>query len=96
MADSNRVQARVFISGRVQGVFFRSFVRKKALEVGVTGYVRNLRDGRVEAVFQGAPSKVREMIKFTHEGPRLARVENVSIQWEEVSDEFVESFHIRY
>ena len=96
MSDVNHVQARVFVSGRVQGVFFRAFVRQKALEVGVTGYVRNLHDGRVEVVFQGPPGKVRRMIKQVHEGPRFARVEKVSVQWEEVSEEFTGSFHIRY
>lgn len=96
MSVPNRVQAHVFISGRVQGVFFRVFVRQKALELGVTGIVRNLRDRRVEAIFQGPMDQVKEMIKYVHEGPRLARVEKVSVQWEEVSDEFADSFHIKY
>lgn len=96
MSVPNRVQAHVFISGRVQGVFFRVFVRKKAVELGVTGFVRNLRDRRVEAIFQGSMDKVQEIIKHIHEGPRLARVEKVSVQWEEISDEFGDSFYIQY
>ncbi|MFQ6125899.1 MAG: acylphosphatase [Candidatus Heimdallarchaeota archaeon] len=96
MSEPSCVQAHVYISGRVQGVFFRAFVRQKALELGITGYVRNLRDRRVEAVFQGPLDKVQEMIHHVHEGPRFARVEKVSIQWEEISDEFSKSFHILY
>jgi acylphosphatase len=96
MADRNEVCARVFVSGRVQGVFFRVFVRKHAVESGIRGYVRNLMDGRVEAVFQGSPDKVQKMIRHVHTGPRLARVDDVSVQWEDGLQDLDMIFQIRY
>lgn len=96
MADMNEVCARVFVTGRVQGVFFRAFVRKYAVESGVRGYVRNLMDGRVEAVFQGPSDKVQDIIKRVHTGPRLARVDDVSVQWEEDLQDVETIFQVRY
>lgn len=83
-----KVRARVYISGRVQGVFFRSSTEEKAFELGIKGWVRNLRDGRVEAVFEGGKEKVEEMLRWCHEGPPYARVANVKITWEEYKGEF--------
>ncbi len=88
-------RAHVFVSGRVQGVFFRATTRDEAREKGVTGWVKNLRDGRVEAIFEGEKEKVEEMIDFCHEGSRAARVEDVEVNWEDYQDEFSE-FKIRY
>lgn len=96
MADMNEVCARVLVSGRVQGVFFRVFVRKHAVESGVQGYVRNLMDGRVEAVFKGPSDKVQEMIKHINTGPPLARVDDVSVQWEEDFQDVEAIFQVRY
>ncbi len=73
----------VFISGRVQGVFFRNTTRKKAQELGVNGWVKNLEDGRVEAVFEGSKEKIDAMIDFCEIGPRLANVEKVEVSEEE-------------
>ncbi len=73
----------VYISGRVQGVFFRDSTREKAQEIGLNGWVRNMRDGRVEAVFEGDEDKVNKMIEWCHEGPRSARVDRVEISKEE-------------
>lgn len=88
-------RAHVFISGRVQGVFFRAYTRDKAGELGLSGWVRNLRDGRVEAVFEGDKDRVEEMIKWCHQGSPYARVENVEVHWEEPLGES-SSFEVRY
>lgn len=74
------VRYRVLISGRVQGVFFRDTCRRLAAEHGVAGWVRNLPDGRVEAVFEGRPDDVRRLVDWAHHGPRLAAVETVAVQ----------------
>lgn len=83
------------MSGRVQGVFFRATTREEAQKRGVTGWVKNLRDGRVEAVFEGEEEKVKEMIDFCHGGSRAASVEDVEVSWEEYEGEFSD-FGIRY
>ncbi len=88
-------RAHVFVSGRVQGVFFRATTRKEAEKRGVKGWVKNLRDGRVEAVFEGEEEKVEEMIDFCHRGSSAAKVEDVEIEWEEYKDEF-SNFSVRY
>lgn len=88
-------RAHVFISGRVQGVFFRATTRKEARKRGVNGWVKNLPDRRVEAVFEGREEKVKEMVEFCHEGSGPARVENVEVNWEEYDDEF-SGFEVRY
>ena len=100
--------AHIFISGFVQGIGFRYFIRKNALELGLKGWVRNILDGRVEAVFQSSASfdktqdkssdqeakeKIEEMIALCRKGPFLAEVENVDVEWEEVEREF-EGFEI--
>lgn len=88
-------KAHVYVSGRVQGVFFRATTRKQARKRGVTGWVKNLRDGRVEAVFEGDEQKVKEMLDFCHEGSSSARVQDVEVDWKEYRDEFSD-FEIRY
>lgn len=70
----------VFVSGKVQGVYFRDTTRKQASQHGVNGWVRNLPDGRVEAVFEGDEEAVEAMIDFCHEGSPAARVENVEVE----------------
>ena len=74
------VRYRVLISGRVQGVFFRDTCRRLAEQHGVAGWVRNLSDGRVEAVFEGPPDDVRRLVDWARTGPRLAAVNDVAIQ----------------
>lgn len=88
-------RAHVFVSGRVQGVFFRATTRDEARKRGISGWVKNLPDGRVEAVFEGEENDVKEMVSFCHEGSRVARVEDVDVKWEEHQDEFSD-FEIRY
>jgi acylphosphatase len=87
------VQAHVLIEGRVQGVFYRMWVGKTAEELGIKGWVKNKKDGQVEAVFVGTKSKVEKMIKECKKGPRLAEVDNVDVSWEKVSNQY-SSFEI--
>lgn len=92
MTDEARVH--IFVSGRVQGVFFRENTRKRAKKLGITGWVRNLPDGRVEAVFEGEKSKVEELINRTKKGPMFAKIDGVEIILEEYKEEF-DNFEIR-
>jgi acylphosphatase len=89
------VRAHLFVSGRVQGVFFRFEIRRLARRLGVAGWVRNRRDGRVEAVFEGERESVERMIELCRHGPSGARVTNVEVRWEEPTSEF-EGFNVRY
>lgn len=75
------VSAKVRISGRVQGVWFRQSTKDKADESGVTGWCRNCPDGSVEAVFEGEKEVVQSIIDWCHEGPKMARVERVEVEW---------------
>jgi len=83
---SGDVCARVVVSGRVQGVFFRYTCAREAAAAGLRGSVRNLVDGRVEAVFQGPRSAVDRLINWCHEGPPAARVSSVAVSWESLDD----------
>lgn len=80
MGETDR--ARVYVSGRVQGVGFRYDTRRKAADVGVSGWVKNLPDGRVEAVFEGYSEGVNEMIAWCESGPMGAGVDDVSVERE--------------
>jgi acylphosphatase len=88
-------RVHVFISGRVQGVFFREYTRRKAEELGVKGWVRNLPDGRVEAVFEGEDEAVDAIVKWCWEGSPYSNVSNVEAMEEEYTGEF-ERFEIRW
>ena len=77
------VRAHVFVSGRVQGVFFRAYTEEEARAAGVAGWVRNMRDGRVEAVFEGDRSAVEVMIHWCHRGSPSAVVSGVEVAWED-------------
>ena len=76
------VRYRVLISGQVQGVYFRAACQRMAWQRGVNGWVRNLNDGRVEAVFEGAPGDVQHLVDWSRHGPRLAVVSDVTVQAE--------------
>lgn len=69
---------RVYISGLVQGVFFRAATRRTAAELNLTGWVRNMEDGRVEAVFEGEGAQIDKMLTWCNVGPPAARVEKVT------------------
>jgi acylphosphatase len=77
----------VLVHGRVQGVFFRAEARSRAASLGLSGSVRNLRDGGVEAVFEGNPERVESMVEWCRRGPAGASVEDVEISDEEPSGE---------
>lgn len=87
--------AHVVVSGRVQGVCFRYATADEAVCRGVSGWVQNLPDGRVEAVFEGEEDAVEEMIAFCRQGPPAARVEAVEVRRVEPSGAF-ENFSIRH
>lgn len=82
------VRAHVIVSGSVQGVFFRQTTAYEAEKREVTGWVRNLADGRVEAVFEGEESRVKALVEFCRKGPRGARVTGVNVSWEPHTGEF--------
>ena len=87
-------RVHVIIYGRVQGVWFRAHTKEIADKLGIKGWVRNLPDGSVEAVFEGNEESIEEMIKWCHQGPPLARVDRVEINYEEPKGE--RNFEIRY
>jgi len=93
--DLEKARARVIVEGRVQGVFFRHHTQAAAFRLGVNGWVKNRRDGHVEAVFEGDREKVDQIIQWWHRGPSKARVKNVSVVWEEYTGEF-EDFSVTY
>ena len=88
------VRAHLFISGRVQGVFFRACTQEEAQKRNLTGWVRNLYDRRVEALFEGEEEAVKSMISWCHSGPPHAVVSEVSVEIEEPRGEFTR-FDIR-
>jgi len=85
----------LLIKGRVQMVGFRYFTRKKAQELGVNGWIKNLPDGDVEAVIEGEDSAVEQLIKYCKRGPLFADVTNIEIQERRYSKEF-KQFEIHY
>lgn len=70
-------RVRLFISGQVQGVFFRAYTKKRAEELGIAGWVRNLEDGRVEVVFEGRKDKINQMLAWCEKGPPASKVDKV-------------------
>ncbi|HEC62953.1 MAG TPA: acylphosphatase [Candidatus Acetothermia bacterium] len=81
-------RVRLLVSGRVQGVFFRAHTRDLARRLGLSGYVRNLPDGRVEIVAEGEEKALGELISVAHRGPPLAQVTGVEEKWEDPTGEF--------
>ncbi len=84
----NKVRVRAIISGRVQGVFFRMETKRAADRIGVSGWVRNLRDGTVEAVFEGKRDRVEAVLDWCRQGPPHAAVADVAVTWGEYTGEF--------
>lgn len=74
-------RVHALISGRVQGVFFRVWTKKAAKEFGISGWVRNLPDGRVEIMAEGSKPKLEKFLELVKSGPRLSRVENIDAEW---------------
>lgn len=86
MTDSASLQATVY--GRVQGVFFRDFVKGHARELGLAGYVRNLPDGAVEVQAEGDKRQLEELIGYLRVGPQAARVDYVKTRWSEYTGNY--------
>ena len=94
MESDDRERAHVYVSGQVQGVFFRDSARERAERLGLTGWVQNLPDGRVEAIFEGTSERVREMVRWCEQGPSHAEVENVDTDFEAPEGDLT-SFEVR-
>ena len=84
------VRAHCLVEGLVQGVFFRDSTRRRARQLGVTGWVRNLPDGRVEVVAEGERTSVESLVAWLRDGPEYARVEQATATWESASGEFAD------
>ena len=83
-----KARMHVYISGHVQGVFFRANTEELAQRLGLCGWVKNLSGGGVEAVFEGERDQLGEMIKFCRRGPPGAKVTSVEVKWEDYKGEF--------
>ena len=94
MTETSKARAHVYVSGWVQGVFFRSETKDEADRHGATGWVRNLPDGRVEAIFEGEKGQIEKLIEFCRRGPPGARVTKAEVSWEAFKGEF-RGFRIR-
>jgi len=88
-------RVHLFITGKVQGVFFRQAMKVTAIKNNATGWVRNLKDGRVEAVIEGEDLNVSNVVEWSHAGPANARVEDVEIRNEQHKGEFAK-FEVLY
>ncbi|RLM34104.1 acylphosphatase [Haloarcula sp. Atlit-120R] len=89
-----QTRAHVFVSGRVQGVYYRATTRERAQDRDVDGWVRNLDDGRVEAVFEGPEADVEAMVEFCHEGSERANVTDVEVEYGD--PEGIEGFEVKW
>jgi len=90
-----KARARVLVSGRVQGVFFRAFAKEEALRLNLGGWISNLAEGDVELLLEGDRGALDQMIEWCRKGPVRARVERVSVEWTEYRGEFPE-FSVRF
>lgn len=93
---SESIQKKLNVIGRVQGVFFRLETQKEAKRLDVSGYVKNLPDGSVEAVIQGDAQTVEKMIKWCRQGPPASRVDHIELSDIEPLDDFSNRFDVRY
>jgi len=93
--EAMKIRAHVFVRGRVQGVFYRSEARYEAKKNHVKGWIRNLPDDRVEAVFEGEEQDVKQLVEFCKRGPPTARVTAIEVTWDSYTGEFTD-FEIRY
>jgi acylphosphatase len=89
------VRAHIFVEGRVQGVFYRAWTRENASKLGLSGWVKNLDNGRVEAVFEGPKEKLEQMVEKCKKGSRPSQVKHVDVVWEEATGEH-KGFEISY
>ena len=82
------VRAEIWVSGRVQGVFFRAFVKAQAVLLKVSGFVENLKDGRVHAVFEGEKANVEKLVKLCRKGPPTSKVTNLEVNYSDKTEGF--------
>ncbi len=95
MAEKQKARVHVLIEGRVQGVFFRASIRDEARARGLAGWVRNLPDGRGEALFEGDKQVVENMLAWCRKGPPYAYVDRVDADWQPYRGEF-QDFRVVY
>lgn len=95
MQENKKARIHLLISGRVQGVFFRANTKQKAQKLGLMGWVKNTPDGKVEAVAEGDQEAIQRLIEWAKQGPAVAEVEQVDIDWKDYKGKF-DSFEIRY
>ncbi len=84
------MQARIFVLGFVQGVGFRRFVKKNALNLGLKGWVKNLPDGRVEVFVQGSKENIEKLVKICEKGTFFSDIKSIQVEWEEDSGELLD------
>jgi acylphosphatase len=92
---SIRTAAEILVEGRVQGVGYRNYVERKAQQLGLAGYVMNMKDGRVRVRVEGLRETIDGLLRDLEKGPPLARVEQVSVTWRPATGRF-SAFGIRY
>lgn len=84
------MDAHIFVIGFVQGVGYRAFVKRNARKLELKGWVKNLSDGRVEAVVRGPKEKIEDLIKIMEKGPFLSEVKSLDVNWENNQDSFLD------
>jgi acylphosphatase len=92
--ENENTRVHVWVKGRVQGVGFRAFVHRNAVEIGVTGWVRNVGFDTVEAVAEGRSEQIARFLEMVRRGPRASRVDDSHEEWEQVTGEF-EAFQMK-
>ena len=90
------IALHAWVSGSVQGVFFRESTRRRANSLGLTGWVRNLSDGRVEVLFVGSRSACEQALEFVKLGPTGANVSGVEVEWEDTPKDLPAIFEVRF
>jgi len=93
--EKEKMRVHIFVSGRVQGIFFRENTKKKAEKLAISGWVKNLRDGRLEAIFEGDRENIEKMVNWAKKGPIWAKIDDFSLVWEDYLGQF-KDFEIRY
>lgn len=88
-------RAHISVSGIVQGVYFRDFTRSHASAFGLTGWVRNLPDGQVEAVVEGEREEIDRLVERLWTGPPASRVDDIQVNWEDYTGSFI-NFQVKY
>lgn len=83
-----QARAHVIVRGKVQGVFFRAMAQDYGRSLGLTGWIRNLPDGNLEALFEGPRDRVEDMVAWCRQGPPHARVDGLDLAWEAATGEF--------